>query len=174
MNATGQCQGQRGLETQSQENVGHLGKNQAPAIKRKHQLENDGLFYKAVVMSVLLHSAETWALTDAQLSQLSFHYRAAMSICRMYPKKIGLQRNHHTGEMDEVWEWPPTTVVLEKCGLETIDTYLKRRKDKLMNWAKAEIPEQYEACQASRPQALNWDQCVWWDQPNQDNDMTDA
>jgi hypothetical protein len=129
-----------------------------------------GYFYKAVIMTVLLYSAETWTLSQADMSRLrNFHYRVAMGICGLYPRKVG-EEVQPDGRIREIWDWPRTETVLNNCGLETIDVYLQRRKDKMMEWVKEQLPEQYEQCTTSTPKHLNWKQRVWWEEPEYDND----
>jgi hypothetical protein len=76
-------------------------------------------FYKAVVQSVLLNGSKTWNLPKAVLARLEgFHVRAAYRMAQVHrPKRVAWNR----------WVYPKTTDVLEECGLETIQHYIKKR-----------------------------------------------
>jgi len=79
-----------------------------------------GYFYRAVVQAILLYGSETWVLTNCQLKRLSnFHARVARYLAGRH-----IQQNE-----DGTWVQPPTTNVLEEAGLQTIDEYIKRRRD---------------------------------------------
>ncbi len=60
-----------------------------------------GLFYKAIIQSILLYSSETWVLVDESFNKLStFHAKNAISIARS-PIKC-----HSQYEDEDVWIYP--------------------------------------------------------------------
>jgi hypothetical protein len=107
-----------------------------------------GYFYKAVVQAVLLYGSETWVLSEYYLRQLrSFHNRVARC----------LTDRHIHPNPDGIWTYPPTTEILKSAGLETIDDYIKRRRDTVRNFVIAR--PLYEECRRSA--ALS-SKAVWW------------
>jgi len=87
-----------------------------------------GLFYKAVVLSTLLYACETWVISAPILRSLEgFHHRAARGIARLTIRYI---------PDEDRWEYPPTSVALDRAGLHPIQTYLDRRRRYLLQYAK--------------------------------------
>ena len=81
-----------------------------------------GMFYKAVVQTVLLYGSETWVQTDSMDQVLAgFHNRAARRLAGMYPKLINGQ-----------WEQPPVVEALEAASLLPMDVYLTRRRARML------------------------------------------
>ena len=76
-------------------------------------------FYKAVVQAVLLYGSETWSLTKAVLARLKrFHVQAAYRMAQVHwPKLVAGNQ----------WVYPKTSVVLEECGMATIQHYIQNR-----------------------------------------------
>lgn len=91
-----------------------------------------GMFYKAVVMSVLLYGSETWVirLTDYDILN-SFHTAAARKISRLH-----FRFNSET----EAWDRPPAEAALERSGLAPLITYLRRRRVHIVPYADT-LPE---------------------------------
>jgi hypothetical protein len=70
-----------------------------------------GMFYKAIVQSVLLFGSETWVITpDMLLTLEGFHNTVARRISGMMPSKTP------NGE----WHYPPLAQALQKAGLYTL------------------------------------------------------
>ena len=110
-----------------------------------------GYFYKAVVQAVLLYGAKTWVLSERMRQLLaSFHHRCARHIAREPIRQLP----------DGTWVTPRSSAILEKCGLFTIDHYVKCRKDTV----KAFVTQCsiYDICKHSAPMAINANQLVWW------------
>jgi hypothetical protein len=85
-----------------------------------------GMFYKAVVQSVLLFGSETWVLSQPMLRALEgFHRRVAR---RLAGKQPYLDRR--TGE----WVYPPIDKVLEEVGMYSIDHYVKKRQNTVADY----------------------------------------
>ena len=109
-------------------------------------------FYRAVVQSVLLFGSETWVLSERMLKMLeSFHNRCARFIARDFIQQ----------RPDGSWQLPHTAAVLNKCDLETVHTYITKRKQNLIAYATRRPI--YTECIASTPTAMNANQLVWWD-----------
>jgi hypothetical protein len=86
-----------------------------------------GLFYKAVVQSVLLYGSETWVITKTRYRLLNaFHVTAARRISR-----LTFRRNP-----DGEWVRPSAQLALERAGLFPLITYLRRRRDYILDYAK--------------------------------------
>jgi exonuclease III len=109
-------------------------------------------FYKAIVQSVLLYGSESWVLTKEMVRKLqSFHHR-----CARY-----LAREHIQQDNQGNWTAPPSTSVLEKTGLQTVQEYIQRRKATILEYAKT--TEILQKCEASSPLASAPNQLVWWE-----------
>ena len=109
-----------------------------------------GYFYKAVVQAILLYGSETWVLTNFQLKKLrSFHARVARY----------LTGRHIRQNKDGTWVHPPTADVLEEAGLETIDEYIKRRRDTVRRFVM--FRPIYDICRRS---IAITNRAVWWNQ----------
>jgi hypothetical protein len=113
-----------------------------------------GYFYKAIVQAVLLYGSETWTITDAVMKKLrSFHARVARYICKRHIRPLP----------DGTWHLPPTSEVLEECGLFTIDEYICKRRSTVMNFVRDR--DVFERCRDTGPVFGNPNQVVWWKLP---------
>ena len=73
-----------------------------------------------MVQAVLLYGSESWVLSELFLEQLrSFHARVARYLTGRHIRQL----------KDGSWYHPPTDDVLEEAGFETVDTYIKRRRN---------------------------------------------
>jgi hypothetical protein len=109
-------------------------------------------FYLAVVHSILLYGCETWVLSKRDERRLeSFHNRCARHLAHMHIRCL------NNGE----WIHPPTSQVLERCGLSPISTYIAKRKTRLLHYAQASAV--YQACLRS-PSLGNSgrSRLMWW------------
>jgi hypothetical protein len=87
------------------------------------------MFYKAVCMSVLLFSSETWVLTEDIIGKLtSFHHRVARRITRRHPRPAP--------DGDE-WIYPSITQTLAHAKLYPLREYLQKRKSYLLQYANS-------------------------------------
>jgi len=83
-----------------------------------------GMFYKAIVQSVLLYGCETWVLTEPMLKVLrGFHHRVARRITNKQPY---LQNGD--------WIYPPLDEALDAANLEPIDEYIRRRQNHIAQY----------------------------------------
>ena len=110
-----------------------------------------GYFYKAIVQAVLLYGSETWTLSDRMLRLFrSFHHRVARH----------LTGRHIRQDDDGVWHCPPTEDVLYQAGLETIDEYIRRRRETVRSFVRPR--PLYQLCVRSRALSTNVHKVVWW------------
>jgi hypothetical protein len=87
-----------------------------------------GMFYKVIVQLVLLYCSETWVLTLAQYDWLNaFHVTIARRIS-------GLKVRYDPDT--ETWVKPASNMALERAGLHPLATYLKRRQDYILPYAR--------------------------------------
>jgi hypothetical protein len=113
-----------------------------------------GYFYKAIIQAVLLYGSESWTITESTMKKLrSFHARVARYICNRHIRPLP----------DGTWQLPPTEEVLEQCGLYTIEEYIKRRRNTVLNFVKER--EIYGRCLDAGPVFGNPNQVVWWKLP---------
>jgi exonuclease III len=83
-----------------------------------------GMFYKAIVQSVLLYGCETWVITPPMLKILEgFHHRIARRITNKMP-----HLQHGT------WVYPPLQEALTEAGLFPIATYISRRQSTIAQY----------------------------------------
>ncbi len=76
-----------------------------------------GMFYRAVVQSVMLYGSESWVLNPSFLVRLKgFHVRAVWRMAREHR----LRRGAHM-----VWEYPCLADILEEVGLQLVEEYIR-------------------------------------------------
>ena len=108
-------------------------------------------FYKTVVQTVLLYGSETWTLSSRLHKMLaSFHNYVARSLTRRYIYR----------RPDDTWLCPNSAVTLSFAGLLPIQTYIDRRKHKLMKFAETRIIYFHCTQAEAAPNAVN--QITWW------------
>ena len=108
-----------------------------------------GYFYKAVVQAILLYGSETWVVSDSLMKWLrSYHSRIARYL---------VTGKHIRQNADVLWFCPPTTGVLEEASLETVDKYIKRRRDTVRNFVM--FRPLYDIC---RQLTAITNRAVWW------------
>ena len=115
-----------------------------------------GMFYKAVVQSVLLYGSETWVLTRANYDILnSFHVSVARKI-----SKTQVRWNPETEE----WDRTATETALERAGLFPLITYLVKRREYILPYA-ATIPD-YQHLQDRNVIGETARKIFWTDDPD--------
>ena len=119
-----------------------------------------GMFYKAVVMAVLLFGSETWNLTPTAMKCLEgFHIRSAYRMARFNkPRRNALTK---------VWTYPSSKDVLEEVGLFSIEHYVQVRRQTIANYI-VDRPilafcREGERLRGSSPRQWWWEQPVDWD-----------
>ena len=115
------------------------------------------VFYKAVVLAVLLYGSETWVITDEIYKQLnSFHVVAARQISRL-PIRYD--------EEQEDWIKPPLARVFEISGLSPLYDYLHTRRQYIQDYAR--INRYYLRLQTTK-QTTTAHRKLWTDDANLD------
>ena len=110
------------------------------------------MFYKAVVQTVLLYGCESWALTKTMWDALrGFHHRAARRMARMMAYK----------NSDGVWTYPPLEEALETAGLYSIEHYLTKRQQRVVQYI-ATRPIWAHVLDATQQQGPNPKTKYWW------------
>jgi len=116
-----------------------------------------GMFYKAVVMAVLLFSSETWNLTPTALKRLEgLHIRHAYRMAKVNKPR----RNPRTG----VWTYPASADVLEEVGLHTIAEYIEVRRQTIAKYI-VDRPIFTLCMEEERRRGTSARRQWWWEQP---------
>lgn len=114
-----------------------------------------GMFFKAVVQSVLLYGSESWVLTPSALRCLEgFVYHAACRMAKQHRKR----RDQQTGK----YIYPATKDVYEEVGLYTVEEYIDRRRQTVANYIR-DRPI-FDLCMESERQRGTHPRKWWWDQ----------
>jgi hypothetical protein len=104
-------------------------------------------FYLAVVQAKLLYGSETWVLSRHLRDHLKrFHARCACYMAHC----------HICHVPDGTWEYPPTSEVLESCGLSTIEMYIVRCKTTLLNHYAESHSALYHCCISNMNSNQEW------------------
>ena len=112
------------------------------------------MFYKAVVVTVLLFGDETWVVTEDMLGVLeSFHRQIARRLAGCAP--VYLRR-------EGKWSHPPLGNAYEKAGLYTMEEYIARRKNGIVDYI-ASRPLYDLCCSKETPEGPAAHQ-YWWNQ----------
>ena len=113
------------------------------------------MFYKAVVMAVLLYGSESWVVNASTLARLEgFHMRAAWTLARV---------NTPRRKRDGTWEYPDGEAVREEVGLRTIKEYILVRRNTVAQ-AVATRPV-LEFCRGTGRKRGSQPHQKWWEQP---------
>jgi hypothetical protein len=118
------------------------------------------VFYRTVVLYVLLYGSESWVLAKDLMRQLTSFHRLC---CR------GLARNFIRQGEDGEWICPNSEKVLQKVGVFTIEEYIQRRRDTIMEFAKTR--KIYEKCKKSEIVSKN---LLWWETKYYIDDAAEA
>jgi len=111
------------------------------------------MFYKAVVMAVLLYGSETWVLPASEMKALEgFHVASARILTGMRPKQ----------QRDGTWKYPKSEAVLKAANLRTIGEYIAIRRSTIARKI-AERPVLQE-CKEARRQRGTAPRLYWWEQ----------
>jgi len=95
-------------------------------------------FYKVIVQAILLYGLETWVVSDSHLKQFrSFHSRVGRHLTGRHIRQLE----------DGSWFCPPTVDILEDASLQTIDEYIRHRRQTV--WSFTRHRPLYEACRRS-------------------------
>ena len=109
-------------------------------------------FYLTIVQNVLLFGAETWTLTERELSLLSsFHNRCVRGITRRWIK-LDIEEGK--------FECPDMRITFEQAGLERIEKYISKRKATITPYAKTRAL--YRKCLMTKKTPSSSHKVVWW------------
>jgi hypothetical protein len=123
-----------------------------------------GMFYKAVVQSILLFGSETWVVTKPILQALEgFHKRVARRLSGKTPYLC-----QTTGE----WIYPPIDKALEEVGLWPIEKYIEKRQNTVADYV-ATRPI-FELCTEAAWQSGSATSRRWWDQVSRNLEEDDS
>jgi len=118
-----------------------------------------GMFYKAIVQSVLLYCCETWVIDERMLQTLSaFHHRVSRHITKRLPT---LQR-------DGTWHYPAVDSTLDAAGLYHLSHYIQVRRDSIA--AHIATRPIYQQCITAQPASGAPSRLQWWTQRVYDMD----
>jgi hypothetical protein len=119
------------------------------------------MFYRTVVLYVLVNGSESWVLTSDLMRQLprSFHRRC----CR------GLTGDFIQQDEEGEWICPKSEEVLQKAGVLTIEEYIQRRREMILKYV--EMRNTYGKCKSSQKIASN---LFWWEVNYYSNDAVEA
>jgi len=108
-------------------------------------------FYQSIIQSRLLYGGESWVLNKKVMTKLqSFHH-----CCARY-----ITGKHIREEADGSWTFPPSAEVLKEAGLQTIQEYIRRRRETVKPYLQT--TKIFDLCANSSPLASNNNQSVWW------------
>ena len=118
------------------------------------------MFYRGIIMSVLLYGSETWCLPQAELRALEgFHVAAARVLTGMRPKQA----------RDGTWKYPHTQEVLKKAGLHTIRDYIGQRRANIARKVRGRpifaLCEEAERRRGTPPRQYWWEQDLEMEMP---------
>ena len=113
-------------------------------------------FYLAIVQAVLLYGADSWTITKKYFAALErFHKRAVRHITGQHIRR----------DENGVWHYPDHDVLLQKCGLWPIATYIERRRGTLRTYLHDNKTELLEEVKSLGPPARDPHRVLWWKQP---------
>ena len=110
-----------------------------------------GMYYQAVIASVLLYDSKSWVVSPSMLRELEgFHMEAARRLTGMRPRKV-------KGE----WIYPHSADVLAAAHLQPIEYYLRKRRHAVYNTIRGRnVLKECEGAERRRgtPPRLFWAQ----------------
>jgi Reverse transcriptase (RNA-dependent DNA polymerase) len=113
-----------------------------------------GMFYKAVVQTVLLFGCESWTMTDAMWTVLrGFHHRAARRMANMMAYRTAGGK----------WVYPPIEEALKKAGLYNIEHYVNKRQYRIVDYI-ASRPIWAHCMAATKKPGTPAKTVYWWNQ----------
>ena len=109
----------------------------------------------AVIQAVLLYGSESWTITKRNWGRLeSFQKRAVRHMTGLHIRKDG----------EGIWHYPNHESLERKCGLFSIQTYIKRRRGTLRKYIEENREEMLEEAKGMNAPATNAGKTLWWDQ----------
>jgi hypothetical protein len=112
------------------------------------------MFYKAVVQTVLLFGSESWVLTPSMLGKLEgFHRQIARRLTGRSPVYL---------RSEGTWQYQPLGNAMEEAGLYSMNEYITRRINKLVDYVATRSI--YTMCRETERRGLNRGHQYWWNQ----------
>lgn len=125
--------------------------------KEEVPLRVAGMFYQAVVASVLLYGGETWVLPPSVYKVLEgFHVEAVRRLTGMRPQEV-------KGE----WVYPHSANVLAAAHLQPIEYYIQRRLHTISQTIEGR--EILEECRGAERRQGTLPRLYWWRQNMEDS-----
>ena len=111
-------------------------------------------FYVTIVQTVLSFGSETWVMSTKMMQRLnSFHHRCARCIAREH-----IHRNS-----DGTWSHPPSSKVLESCGLSPISTCIAKHRTTLLTHCAI---DHINLCKECLAKTVSDRRTCWWQIPS--------
>jgi hypothetical protein len=112
------------------------------------------IFYKAVVQTVLLFGSESWVLTPSMLGKLEgFHQQIARRLTGRAPVYL---------RSEGTWQYQPMGNAMEEAGLFSMNEYITRRRNKLVDYVATRSI--YTTCRETEKRGLDRGHQYWWNQ----------
>ena len=112
-----------------------------------------GMFYRGIVMAVLLYGSETWCLPRTEVKALEgFHVAAARVLTGMRPKQA---RNG-------TWKYPSSEEVLKRARMHTIADYVGQRRAHIAR--KVSGRPVLGECKEAHRRRGSVPRAYWWEQ----------
>ena len=129
------------------------------AYEKNRNLRTAVSIYRSIIESVLLYGSETWVLKGTTtLHRLEiFHRRCARFLTGQFI---------HPQESGE-WVYPHTEDVFKKAGLESIESYIEKRRVHVANYFTPESKAITEIANSLKIE-LNLEKVSWWKPTNPD------
>ena len=125
-------------------------------------LHAKGMFYVAIIQSILLYGVETWTVTPTMMTVLgTFHNRVARQLAGKMAYRVR-----------QTWVYPPLAEALYSVGLAPIQDYVRRRQASIEDYI-ATRPIM-ALCHATHPRPGASRAVRWWQQTQVDNSDSDA
>ena len=122
------------------------------------------MFYKATVQAVLLFGSETWVVSPPMLKALTgFHHRVA----RQLTGKVGRYLPR-----EDRWVYPPIDEVLAEAGLFPLETYIRRRQDRIVDYVSTRPIRHHFWDRERLGGSSRWS--TWWDHVGYRDDEEDS
>ena len=116
-----------------------------------------GMFYVAIIQSILLYGVETWTVTPTMMKVLgTFHNRVARRLAGKMAYRVR-----------QTWVYPPLAEALDSVGLAPIQEYVRRRQASIEDYI-ATRPIM-DLCQATNPRPGASRAVRWWQQQTQED-----
>ena len=107
-----------------------------------------------MVQAVLLYGADSWVVKNSDLQKLnSFHKRAMRYMTGCHIRRYG-----------EDWEYPDHKILLRRCRLFPIETYLERQRGTLREYFMENRRDLLDEAIQQNRHAKDVHKIFWWNQ----------